>query len=130
MGVFKEIFVNFARETSIHGPNFLTHKSFFGQKRIIWALALLGIFTYCTYYQKSTIECKFDCITYCEVAGSNMSRLETHAGFFRLLMKGIFNPYRSTGIPPFTLLMWEHIKKHVKQKPGKSRFLVLKGDGK
>ena len=24
---------------------------------------------------------------------SNMSRLEAHAGFFRLLMKGIFDPY-------------------------------------
>ena len=118
MGVFKEIFVNFARETSIHGPNFLTHKSFFGQKRIIWALALLGIFTYCTYYQKSTIECKFDGITYCKVTSSNTSLLETHAGFFRLLIKGIFDPYRSTGIPRFTLLMWEHIKKHVKQKQG------------
>ena len=93
MGVFKEIFVNFARETSIHGPNFLRHKSFFGQKRIIWALVLLGIFTYCTYYQKSTIECKFDRITYCKVANSNTSHLETHAGFFRLLIKGILDPY-------------------------------------
>ena len=82
MGVFKEIFVDFARETSIHGPNFLMHKSFFGQKRIIWALALLGIFTYCTYFQKSTIECKFDRITYCKVAISNTSRLETHANCF------------------------------------------------
>ena len=31
--------------------------------------------------------------TYCKVASSNTSRLEAHAGFFRLLMKGIFNPY-------------------------------------
>ena len=27
---------------------------------------------------------------YCKVASSNISRLEVHAGFFRLLMKGIF----------------------------------------
>ena len=30
---------------------------------------------------------------YHKVASSNMSHLEAHAGFFRLLMKGIFNPY-------------------------------------
>ena len=30
---------------------------------------------------------------YCKVASSNTSRLEAHAGFFRLLMKGIFDPY-------------------------------------
>ena len=29
---------------------------------------------------------------YRKVASSNTSRLEAHAGFFRLLMKGIFNP--------------------------------------
>ena len=31
--------------------------------------------------------------TYRKVASSKMSRLEVHAGFFRLLMKGIFYPY-------------------------------------
>ena len=31
---------------------------------------------------------------YRKVASSNTSRLEAHAGFFRLLMKGIFDPYR------------------------------------
>jgi hypothetical protein len=30
---------------------------------------------------------------YRKVASSNTSRLETHAGFFRLLMKGIFDLY-------------------------------------
>ena len=30
---------------------------------------------------------------YREVASSNTSRLEAHVGFFRLLMKGIFDPY-------------------------------------
>ena len=30
---------------------------------------------------------------YHKVASSNMSGLEAHAGFFRLLMKGIFDPY-------------------------------------
>ena len=30
---------------------------------------------------------------YRKVVSSNMSRLEAHAGFFRLLMKGIFDPY-------------------------------------
>ena len=32
-------------------------------------------------------------IVYRKVASSNMSRLEAHAGFFRLLMKGTFDPY-------------------------------------
>ena len=32
-------------------------------------------------------------IHYHKVASSNMSCLEAHAGFFRLLMKGIFDPY-------------------------------------
>ena len=30
---------------------------------------------------------------YCKVVSYNMSHLEAHAGFFRLLMKGIFDPY-------------------------------------
>ena len=30
---------------------------------------------------------------YRKVASTNTSRLEAHAGFFRLLMKGIFGPY-------------------------------------
>ena len=30
---------------------------------------------------------------YRKVASSNMSCLEAHAGFFRLLMKALFNPY-------------------------------------
>ena len=30
---------------------------------------------------------------YRKVASSNMPRLEAHDGFFRLLMKGIFDPY-------------------------------------
>ena len=30
---------------------------------------------------------------YRKVASSNKSLLETHAGFFRLLMKGMFDPY-------------------------------------
>ena len=33
------------------------------------------------------------CYTHCKVASSNTSCLEAHAGFFRLLMKGIFDPY-------------------------------------
>ena len=32
-------------------------------------------------------------LEYCKVASSNTSCLEEHAGFFRLLMKGIFDPY-------------------------------------
>ena len=31
--------------------------------------------------------------SYVYTASSNTSRLETHAGFFRLLMKWIFDPY-------------------------------------
>ena len=34
-----------------------------------------------------------DILAYRKVASSNMSGLEAHAGFFRLLMKGIFGPY-------------------------------------
>ena len=37
-----------------------------------------------------------DCIQnfiYCKVVSSKMSGLEAYAGFFRLLMKGIFDPY-------------------------------------
>ena len=30
---------------------------------------------------------------YRKVTSSNMSRLEAHAGFFTLVMKGIFYPY-------------------------------------
>ena len=33
---------------------------------------------------------------YCKVARSNTSHFEAHAGFFRLLMKGIFDPYDKT----------------------------------
>ena len=33
---------------------------------------------------------------YCKVRSSNMSRLEAHAGFFRMLMKGIFDHYVNT----------------------------------
>ena len=36
---------------------------------------------------------EFHVLTYCKVLNSNTSRLEAHAGFFRLLMKGIFDPY-------------------------------------
>ena len=32
-------------------------------------------------------------LDYRKVASSNMSCLEAHAGFFRLLMKWIFDPY-------------------------------------
>ena len=32
-------------------------------------------------------------ITYCKVASPNTSCLEAHAGLFRLLMKGILDPY-------------------------------------
>ena len=32
-------------------------------------------------------------VNYHKGASSNTSRLEAHAGFFRLLMKGIFDPY-------------------------------------
>ena len=37
--------------------------------------------------------CKIDYINYGKVASSNTSCLEAHAGFFRLLMNGIFDPY-------------------------------------
>ena len=39
-----------------------------------------------------TIESNFEC-RYRKVTSSNTSCLEAHAGFFRLLMKGIFDLY-------------------------------------
>ena len=44
------------------------------------------------------VKCKLKLILsystiYRKVASSNMSPLEAHAGFFRLVMKGIFDPY-------------------------------------
>ena len=44
-----------------------------------------------------------DVINYRKVASSNTSRLEAHAGFFRLLMKGIIDPY----------VLWLFDKKYV-----------------
>ena len=41
----------------------------------------------------------YEFFKYRKVASSNMSRLEAHAGFFRLLMKGIFDPYHTTLSP-------------------------------
>ena len=32
-------------------------------------------------------------VAYREVVSSNTSHIEAHAGFFRLLVKGIFDPY-------------------------------------
>ena len=43
-------------------------------------------------YYKMVPKCSKSYI-YCKVASSNTSRLEAHAGFFRLLMKVIFDPY-------------------------------------
>ena len=37
--------------------------------------------------------CEYISNNYRKVASSNTSCLEAHAGFFRLLMKGIFDPY-------------------------------------
>ena len=39
--------------------------------------------------------CTYLClkVIYRKLASSNLSHLEAHAGFFRLLMKEIFNPY-------------------------------------
>ena len=44
-----------------------------------------------TYVVKKCQKCPKN--AYCKVASFNTSRLEAHAGFFRLLMKGIFDPY-------------------------------------
>jgi len=40
-------------------------------------------------FQKTIVEL----MEYRKVASSNTSRLEAHAGFFRLIMNGIFDPY-------------------------------------
>ena len=53
----------------------------------------------CSFFKKSAHLAKACClcslkfVTYHKVASSNTSRLEAHAGIFRLLMKGIFDPY-------------------------------------
>ena len=45
-------------------------------------------------FSKVTKFCKLPSqITFRKVASSNTSRLGAHAGFFRLFMKGIFDPY-------------------------------------
>ena len=44
-------------------------------------------------WRQCDIQSIFIRINYCKVESSNMSCLETHASFFRLLMKGIFDPY-------------------------------------
>ena len=38
-------------------------------------------------------KCDVIYLSYRKVASSNTSCLEAHAGFFRLLVKGIFDPY-------------------------------------
>ena len=57
-----------------------------------WGVKNLDVFSYS---ERLLLTLKITCSRriYCKVASSNMSRLEAHAGFFRLLMKGIFNPY-------------------------------------
>ena len=44
-------------------------------------------------FSDNCTECTCHGNTYRKVASSNTSRLEAHVGFFRLLMKGIFDPY-------------------------------------
>ena len=44
------------------------------------------------FLQNVIYECK-GIVLYRKVASFNTSHLETHVGFFRLLMKGIFDPY-------------------------------------
>ena len=47
-----------------------------------------------TYYETEVISLDFVLTdsTYCKIGSSNTSRLEEHVGFFKLLMKGIFDP--------------------------------------
>ena len=54
--------------------------------RFTWKLA-----THSSWISRKTHLVNF-CYEYRKVASSNMSRLEAHAGFFRLLMKEIFYP--------------------------------------
>ena len=41
-------------------------------------------------------------VDYYKISSSNMSCLEAHEGFFRLLMKGIFEPYD-------TVIFWHKV---------------------
>ena len=49
--------------------------------------------SYCFISRPTTFIRVYFKITYCKIASSNSSRLETDVGFFRLLMKGIFGHY-------------------------------------
>ena len=50
-------------------------------------------------------------ISYRKIASSNTSRLEAHAGFFRLLKKGIFDPYV---LSPFDKKLISKLVTHVR----------------
>ena len=60
---------------------------------IMFSLAHNRTFTYLGCSSSSVTETSFIDLEYRKVASSNTSHLEGHAGFFRLLMKGIFDPY-------------------------------------
>ena len=57
-----------------------------------YILSSLGIFLNVTQWVQIFSEGVFFFITR-RIASSNTYRLEAHAGFFRLLMKGMFDPY-------------------------------------
>ena len=47
---------------------------------------------FCLLSTQCSVECKVACM-YRIVASTSPSRIEAHAGLFRSLMKGIFDPY-------------------------------------
>ena len=49
---------------------------------------------FCTYLSDQASQSRlYVSSMYCKVVSSNTSRFKAHAGFFRLLVKGVFDPY-------------------------------------
>ena len=76
-------------------------KRYFFKFKKLWFISYQCCFTIYLFTKKFisrnmilSVHSKFSHLTrYRKVASSNTSCLEAHAGFFRLIMKGIFNPY-------------------------------------
>ena len=69
-----------------HHKNFRSSLVYTGLGQAIGSGACTHVDAFCSITVRSGI-------TFCEVAISKTSHLEAHAGFFRLLIKGIFDPY-------------------------------------
>ena len=77
---FKFVFTQNLAESTTHG-NISIHN-------ILLTMGHLSCYT----NKSNFVATKLELNTYRKVASSNTFRLEAHAGFFRLVMKGIFDP--------------------------------------